>query len=297
MKKLIILTALFGLLFSPAMAQKENSEKEYLPKEGEFSIGFDLYPAVNFIGNAFNFTSSQSFGEIGGQPTTSIISTSAITQPTVSIVGRYMLTDDIAIRANIGLMITTSTTNSYVVDDAAAALDPLLEMEVIDSKFLSQNGGAITIALEKRIGKGRVQGVFSGGLVYGFATSTTSYSYGNAVTELNQNPSSSYSSYSNVTASMPSSRMTSSSIAGSHSFGLATSAGIEWFVAPKISIGLEVNLIAVYGVTTGETAKYEGYNTFTNSVETYNDLVSPASSSFTFGTENIGGNLGVHFYF
>ena len=72
---------------------------------------------------------------------------------------------------------------------------------------------------------------------------------------------------------------------------------IECFVAPKISIGAEVNLSLYYVVGGQQYVESEMYNTSTQAVETSCDLVSPGDSSFRFGTENLGGSLYMAFYF
>ena len=79
--------------------------------------------------------------------------------------------------------------------------------------------------------------------------------------------------------------------------GLLLSAGIEWFVAPKISIGGEVNIAAVWNWTKATYYTGEGFNTLSGTVEEWTEVLSPSSHGFTFGTGNIGSNLSVTFYF
>ncbi len=296
MKKTIIIATLLGLFCAPYMAIAKSINDEYLPETCKFSIGLDLTPLLNFAGNIFNGTSDQTLDDIGGEPI-SVINTT-ITQPTVSFIGRYMIYNDLAIRANIGVMISNQTNNYYVVDDSAVALDPLSTSKVIDSESTSSRGGSIAVAVEKRLGERRIQGVFSAGVVYGFATTSIKYNYGNGITEINQIPTTNSDNYTTVSTAMPNVRITNDYLtSGSHAVGLVTSLGFEYFVAPKVSIGAEVNIVAIYSFTNGQAAQYEGYNTYTKKVETHTELVSPRSSSFLFGTENIGGNLGMHFYF
>jgi hypothetical protein len=80
-------------------------------------------------------------------------------------------------------------------------------------------------------------------------------------------------------------------------FGITGNVGIEWFVAPMISLGAEVNLTAyhVKGAQTYITS--EGYNPALNDVVTRTDIISPGDKALVFGTDNLGGSLYLYFYF
>ena len=79
--------------------------------------------------------------------------------------------------------------------------------------------------------------------------------------------------------------------------GVTGSAGIEWFVAPKISLGAEVNLSLYYIFGNQDYTESEGYNPSTGKVETRTDLVSPRYRELYIGTESLGGSLNMTFYF
>lgn len=85
--------------------------------------------------------------------------------------------------------------------------------------------------------------------------------------------------------------------APTHYFGLMGYVGIEWFFAPRISIGAEVNLTAAFNWTKGTYYTAEGFNTLSGEVEEWTELLTPTSSGFDFGTKNIGANLSFNFYF
>ena len=70
------------------------------------------------------------------------------------------------------------------------------------------------------------------------------------------------------------------------------------FVAPKIALGMNVNLDLLYKWTNNNCKQYEGYNLLTNKVETFTDLRGVTNySGVTFNTENIGANIYMAFYF
>ena len=79
--------------------------------------------------------------------------------------------------------------------------------------------------------------------------------------------------------------------------GVYASAGVEWFVAPKVALGANVNFGVYYEVNPARATTYEGWNTQTMQLEQFTDLVAPASHGFHFGTDNIGASLYMAFYF
>lgn len=308
MKKSIIFSGLLiACLCSAAVtvSAKDGKEKkdvkEYLPEAGDFAISVSANPFINFVGNIFNNTANQAIGTFGGDPYNVV----DINQPApaVSIAGKYMLTDELGLRVNLGWIHDANTLNRYVQDDAELENNPLSGKKLTDSYITRESGGSFSAAIEYRVGKRRVQGVFSAGLMYAFSYDRTKYTYGNAITEINQNPATAFPLLSAVDPnSVPdgfsSMRYLSKfSDSPSNYAGLILSAGIEWFVAPKVSIGGEVNISALYNWTKATYYTGEGFNTISNAVETWTELESPSSHGFSFGTGNIGSNLSVTFYF
>ncbi len=296
MKK-VILTAFsllltLGLFAQDAPIQAEESAKSgdvsYLPEAGDFSIGFTIDPIATFVGNMFNGNTSNKLKPLHGE---------GLNNPCASIMGKYLLQDNFAIKANIGFIISSVNEQYYVSDDAALMLDPLSKAKVLDSKVSNSYGGSISFGAEYRLGKRKVQGIFGGGLLYSFQTSNTTYSYGNGITEINQRPTSEFA-YSAYSTAIPNSRVLSDfSTKGTHTVGLYGNIGVEWFVAPKISLGADVNLCLLYTITPDCYKTVEGYNVFTQEIEKTTQLESPMNSAFEFGIRNIGANLFINFYF
>lgn len=299
MKKTIILAAALAFLCTALSAEDSKTRKDvrdYLPEEGDFAISVSANPFINFVGNIFNNTADQTIGSFGGSP----YNTGGLHQPSVSIAGKYMLTDNLGIRVNLGWIHDGNTTNQYVPDDAELLANPLSGKKLIDSYRTVESGGSFSVAAEYRVGKRRVQGVFSAGLIYAFSYDRARFSYGNAVTEVNQNPSTAFgnASVNPLPDGFSYMRYLSRfSNEPTHYAGAILSAGIEWFVAPKISIGGEINISAIYNWTQATYYTAEGYNTVSNAVETWTELESPSSHGFSFGTNNIGQNISVTFYF
>lgn len=303
------------LLSLPCMAQDATEEvktnkktrkelpKDLLPVAGDFSIGISANPIINFIGNMFNSTVSQRIGNIGGSPSMNGMAMPNAF-PTVSIMGKYMLTENLGFRVNAGVIVNMNNDSRYVADDAILAQDPLSLAKVTDWRKILNTGGSFTIGVEYRVGKRRIQGVFGGSLLYAYSLYSAEYTYGNAITELNQLPSTTDFNggvppvWKPVSTAIPNARVLENyTSAGSHTAGLVGHIGIEIFIAPKISIGAEVNLALLYGWTPEQYETLEGFNVLTAKVEQYTNLISPKSNSLLFGTQNIGANLMINFYF
>lgn len=278
---------------SLAHAQEEPA-KQYLPEEGDIAIGIDVAPLFRYVGNLFNGSTDNTLESLGGEPFTEDVDGFDVDdiQPDVSIMGKYMLTDNWALRANIGLMIRSNTTKIYVADDAAILNNPLSEDKLIDRRNMQRHGMSAMLGAEYHRGSRRIQGIFGAGVLVGFNKQVTKYTYANALTSINQYPTSAWG-----TMNANGYRTLTNKSASNIFLGLYGSVGVEWFVAPKLALGAEVNL-ALYYVRGGQEYAYsEGYNVYLSKVDTRYDIVSPGDSAFRFGTENLGGSLYMSFYF
>ncbi len=143
-----------------------------------------------------------------------------------------------------------------------------------------------------------MQGVFGAGVNYSFGSYSKKYTYGNAITELIQTPDIAVGSYTNIAGYMPMARTLSVQNPDLiHMVGVYGSIGVEWFVAPKIALGANVNVGLYYAVNPARATTYEGWNTQSMQVEEFTELIAPADHGFHFGTDNIGSNLYVTFFF
>ena len=291
MKKYIAII-IFALLPLVGIYAKDNSDKVYTPEKGDIAFGINLNPILEYTGKLFSDNGVSGPIEVGGEPVSANFDDDFNgLAPNISVMAKYMLTNNWGLRANVGLMLRKDKSRVYVQDDKAVAINAFDESKLIDTKAESRNGMSIMLGAEYRKGKKRVQGVFGMGAIVGFVSDKINYSYANAITSINQHPSSAW------TDGVYGYRTLSKKTENSAFFGLTGSIGVECFVAPKISIGAEVNLSLYYVVGGQQYVESEMYNTSTQAVETSCDLVSPGDSSFRFGTENLGGSLYMAFYF
>lgn len=290
MKKIISIL-LLAAVASLSLSAQETEEKQYLPEAGDWSIGFDVKPVFKYVGGLFNNYNQQSTLEDfpAGQPSLYEDEDNPY-YPTVSIMGRYMLTDNLALKANLGVVLNNDKEGFYVQDDAATILDPLSDSKVADYQNTRTTGLSLQAGVEYRVGKKRIQGVFGGGILFGLQSETTVYSYGNEMTLINQQPTNAW----NYTGYMPVKEYNKQP---DFFAGLYGSAGVEFFVAPKVALGAEVSLCAGYQVEQQNYLVTKGYNISTEVIEERIDLGSPVTGSFQLSTRNLGGSLYLAFYF
>lgn len=313
---IILSVLLSGLLFGamPAAAQEtdgaETAQTEktrrhgkrhftpetFLPQAGDFAFSISANPFVNFVGNMFNNSTNNRINsnKIGGD---------AYLQPMVSIAGKYMITDHLGVRVNLGWMYDYENQSFYTRDDAAHFLNPLTHQKVVDRYIYNNVGASFNAAAEYRIGNRRIQGVVGGGLIYAFSLHREKFQYGNGITELNPTPTvnanmAQYGYQAPVMEGFASQRYLSRYQGDpTHYFGLMGFVGFEWFLCPWFSLGAEVNVSALYRWTQEIYYEAEGFNTIVGQKETWTELESPRSHGFSFGTGNIGANLTLTFYF
>lgn len=271
--------------------------KVYAPEQGDFAIGFDVTPVLRYVGNFFNGNTNNTAMDNGLQG--SPVMDGVFQGPVASIMAKYMLTDQLGLRANIGLLNRNTHTRLYVDNDVYSQLphdqDVAGDAQLIDHRTVKVSGGSINIGPEWRVGKRRVQGVFGVDAMVAFQNTKTSYAWGNALTDVNQSPTTSWQQEAWVN-----NYRTLEHYNQGHNVyaGLLGHVGVEFFVAPKIALGAEVNVNAYWQFGSQEYRKFEGFNAATGLVETRTDLVSPAGlKEFYFGTENLGGSLYMMFYF
>ena len=302
MKIKILLASACMLLASTTYVDAKKPEKDYLPEAGDVTIGVNAVPFLNYLGNVFGKSDKNKINpeKIGGVP-----AVPGLDNPTMSIFGKYFLTDQTALRLNVGIGINSITQSGYVTDDAAAVNDPLSVAEVEDTYKYRNSGMSIAVGYEWRRGSKRLQGFWGGQAILAYSNSKHFFGYGNAITEINQDPSQ-YDDFNNWDFSVTpptlenignNSRLLMQSDGRSWTYGLGGFVGVEYYIAPKISIGCEMSLNLLWTTGGKKYQKSERFNPDFNKVEENIRWTGKSDSGFRFGTENIGTSLFVAFSF
>lgn len=302
MKIKILLASACMMLASTTYVDAKKPEKNYLPEAGDVTIGVNAIPFLNYLGNVFGKNDKNKINpeKIGGVP-----AVPGLDNPTMSIFGKYFLTDQTALRLNVGIGINSITQSGYVTDDAAALNDPLSVAEVEDTYKYRNSGMSIAVGYEWRRGSKRLQGFWGGQAILAYSNSKHFFGYGNAITEINQDPSQ-YDDFNNWDFSVTqptlenignNSRLLMQSDGRSWTYGLGGFVGVEYYIAPKISIGCEMSLNLLWTTGGKKYQKSERFNPDFNKVEENIRWTGKSDSGFRFGTENIGTSLFVAFSF
>lgn len=296
----IFLASLLVIASIHVVAQGDQAKKTpTLPKAGDIGLGVDLVPIFNYVGNMFNGTAGNGLNSFGGDP----VLMNGPFSPNLAIRGKYMLTDDIALRLNVATLGANYTEKLYVRDDAAFFHDPLSEAKIVDTYKHHRSGSEFAVGAEYRRGYNRIQGYFGVDLIYGFQSEEHKYAYANAITEINQTPTraTGMSVVAPVPIAVP--YWTQAYVTGryhdgnSQFVGIGGTIGVEFFIRSHLSLGGEVFLYGIEHFIPQVYQMQEGFNTLTLQRDTRTELISPAERSFTFGTDNLGGKLYMMFYF
>lgn len=308
MKK-YILFASACLLSLNLFAQQDKPEKNYLPEEGDVTIGINAIPFLKYLGNCFSDAGNNTINatDVGGVPSIGFPVAPGLQNPTISIFGKYFLTDQTALRLNVGIGIGSKTQRGYVPDDAALVADPLSVAQVEDSYKYRSTGFSLAAGYEWRRGGKRLQGFWGGQAVVAYSNSKHFFNYGNAITEINQTPSQTSTVWDNPVSGQTvptlnpdignNSRLLQQNDGRSWTYGVGGFVGVEYYIAPKIAIGCEMSLNLLWTTEGKSLQKSERFNPDFNRVEENVRWSEPGGSAFHFGTENIGTSLYVAFSF
>lgn len=255
-----------------------------LPQAGEWGLGIDATPFLNYLGNFFHgnsYNNSPSFNSAKG----------------VAITGKYMVDAKTAYRLRFALNRSSENAKNMVSDDSNQ--DP--ESKYVEDKISASSVNVVLGAgLEKRRGNGRVQGFYGAEALIGITSFNEKYSYGNNFDTDNNGNSPTTTIWDGVGSiddvDNYSNRITEKKSGGQFSFGLNGFIGVEYFIAPKIALGGEVG----YGINFRSNPKgkevYEFYDFGNNEKKTETNESFNSTGRFDIGTSTFG-SINLMFYF
>jgi hypothetical protein len=298
MKKSLLMSAAF-LAAGAASAQTgeitSNRGENWLSQDGDWGLTFDAQPILNYVGNLFNNTSQNSFDGLQWTRPQQSPDDNPLMQrgQMFAITGKRLVDANTAYRGKlrIGFAGRTDTEiEDAVVQPAPQPFPPqTVENRVRDNNFNLVLGAG----LEKRVGSTRVVGVYGGELLFGLASGRTTYEYGNTISA--ENP------IAGNDMDLQPGRITERRRGSTLGVGLQGFLGIEWFFAPKMSLGGEYSWGLVLSNTAfGETV-YEGWDAAAGAngaVRTWT-IEGPTGRSSAFGIDTgiSGAHVNLNFYF
>ena len=208
MKKSILCVAM-ALGLTTAFAQDLTSKKgeKYLPEAGDWSIGADASPFLEYAGNFFGKTA------LNPSPSLNFANGGMMLQ------GKMFKDEKTAYRVGLRIGFGSVTTHNALTN----AIDSVSLAKDISTSTMNIG---LSAGLEKRKGAGRLQGFYGAeaGIMFGGGGTVTN-TYAMALTDA-RNPGVTMRTAETVTGS-------------TFTFGARAFAGVEYFILPKISIGAE----------------------------------------------------------
>lgn len=275
MKKTLILIAV--LAGFTASAQELTSKKGFAiaPEAGDWSIGIDAYPFLQYAGNLFNQNGNNA-------PSWNFISGDR------AIVGKYVKDATSAYRAKVRIGFG-STKTEYEIPDQTSTSTP--QANTTDEQKVSSSNIALGLGIQKWRGKSRLRGFYGGEVMIGLlGGSKTTNTFGNATTATFTNPSTNIPG-----AATGNGRITEVKTKAGLHLGLDGFIGAEYFFAPKMSLSGEFTWGLMLGGTGATETTTESWN---GTTVTSTTATNPGkSSSFNIDTDNVGGSLMLNFYF
>lgn len=305
MKKIIISFILIFSVFLGANAQTDDVFAEtdtdtdvlvnkngitILPKQGDIAIGMCMNPIFTYLGNAFNgnvFNSAPTADFLSYPVGINNLYISGSAPQSSQIFLKYFLEDKAAVRVSFEYTGINTYDNQYVQDDAAILDDPLSNAETED--MLNVKGSTIVLGAgyEIRRGDTRLQGYAGGNIYFLIQNSKYLYSYGNPISDLNQEPTS-VNWGGNI---LPNGgRKTAQYNGQTMGIGLGGFLGVEYFIIPRISLGAELGYGYMYYKQGHTDYDYEIWNV--NEIEENVETQGPGNSGHMWGT----GNPSINFF-
>lgn len=273
MKKTVLFaTALFAVTAVSAQTGEitSNRGENWLSQDGDWGLTFSATPLLNYAGNLFNGTQGN-----GGAALNFL-------QPDMVIRGKKLVDANTAYRGELRIGFGSTKTTAIVAKNPQTA-PPTFVDDVTKVSNMNIHLGA---GLEKRVGSTRVVGVYGAMFGIGFGNGKTTMDYGNPTDVNNQGP-----------------RMTESKNGSTFGINLNAFAGIEWFVAPKMSLSGEYTWgLAMTSTGAGSTTveSWDGTAVQTTTVDGTPDGAGGLmgkSSHFGIDTGVSGLSIGMNFYF
>jgi hypothetical protein len=285
------------VLFLPHLlnAQEENETnlpvnkkgQVLVPQKGDIAIGLTAGPIFRYMGNFFNSSS------VNLSPDANNL---AFLNDSTRFMLKYMLSDKMAARVTIGFNTNRTSNYFYVRDDGAFYKDPLSNVLVKDKHRQLNRNVSLAAGIEKRSGKGRMQGYYGIDVFYQKFDTLNFMEYANPISELNQAPSS-YNFLTKNVEQMSVRPLEEYSVRNSD-VGANLFFGTEYFLLPGIALGAEMAWQLKYENKKQVYSKSEYWNGSEAAVRTeisQGDLAK--GSGFETSIDNLRFGLFLMFYF
>jgi hypothetical protein len=278
MKKILLVMSAIVVAAGVANAQDIMSKKgtPIVYEAGDWGLGIDANPFLDFAGNAFNHDNNNA-------PTWNF------TDFPMVITGLKVIDANTAYRGKLRLGFGSNKQAYVVNDDANQTATPTF---ITDEQKTSYSNITVGAGIQKMRGKHRVRGFYGVEALLGLEGSKTTNSYGNALSVANPDPTTGIPGQPSGPG-----RVTESKSGSSFMFSIRGFVGVEYFFAPKISLAGEFGWGPGLSSTAAGSTTIETFNSDGTAVTSISIDSPGKASSFSFDTDNNGGSLRMSFYF
>lgn len=255
-----------------------------LPEAKDWALSIDASPFLSYTGKLLSTAGSDA-------PAVNSLANYPLT-----IGGKYFTSAKQAYRARVRIGISSQTVNNSVVDNQNTTLDTVY---IKDSRKSSSTNVTLAFGKEFRRGKTRLQGFYGGEGIIGISTGKSLYTYGNAFSNLNVSPTSTDFLTPSALgyASAPSnSRIQSESDGTGIKVAARGFVGAEYFIFPKMSIGIEFGFSVMYFNQNDGKLSTESWDAAAGSVKN-KTLAKSGTKNFGVDNDNSGGAIMLNFQF
>lgn len=271
MKNTLILILAFVTINAQAQLQPVLKNKKGIaihPQQGDYCIGMSVNPFLNYFGNILNNSSSNN------SPNVQFANSNQL------IYGKYMITNMKAYRGMFRFGINNYSIKTDVTDKTPGALATATVTDVQSYKSTSLGLG---FGVEYRKGTStRLQGIYGYELFVNYNSgSDVTFTYGNKI----ENEDSGF--VRNKKLNNPS----------NFNIGFRGFVGVEYFIAPKISLGAEFGYGMAISTLGKSEATNETYDKVNSTPITKKTVLSAKRNGFNLDTDNAGGNIKLLLYF
>lgn len=241
--------------------------KPILPEAGDYSFSVDASPFFAYLSGLFTDN-----GFSAPQP-------GYVNPPNIgwgnTITGRYFVSEDMAYRGRLRIGYRSNMAEFHVPYGNAGENNEYINEQKSSATAIQLGGG-----VEWRKGDGQIQGYYGGELLVGFSSAKTTFDY--------EEPIDSAGVFS---------RPLEINNGSSFQVGPRAFAGVQYFFAPKMALGLEYGWHILYTSMGATTRTFEQLDPATGEITEDESVITGKISRFDMDTDLNNFNITLAFFF
>ena len=278
---------------------KSKNGHEVLPQKGNWALGVSATSFLQYFGNIASGATSTNNAPVFGNANGPSILNGQHNLGGASVFGKYMLSGKTAVRVRFLANAYNESRSEYVAKNSLIN-NPLAPEFAEDEYTRGVTNFAIGAGLEKRRGNNRLQGIYGAELFLGYLSESRSVNYGNEMNADFTSPTSTnfFGNINNL-GGVNFSRTTELNLGNTFYAGARGYLGIEYFVAPRVSLGAEVGYSLAFAVNGEGSRTDETFDPGSLSATKVETKLMRNSNLTTFGMglDNVNAGLNLFFYF